>query len=618
MPINLFAAFSFGSHFLFTFAVEKNICPSIQSRKKSNHMAEQFAHGVCKHIVNEISSLAGFNGIKNSSSDVLVDVLRSFIVQMGESSAKFCALSGRSEVNFYDVAQALEKEGGMNMKHLYQYFQSLQTTSVASTSHATGTTTTTTPTGDVIPVIDTSRELDLSLFDFHIPPFPKPMASYLTTTALNEREHHMQSLFHASLKMAASEAAAANASTASGGGTSATSTSSSSSSSAASTTATTTAPSSTTVVDASSSSSSTTSTTTTTTPTTGVEPSSSTSATTGATDGGGGGGGGASGVDGSSAAMNGGGATTSLTTTVTGTSVGGVGGAADGKGAVGGVGIGGDQTNYDQFEQFLSENIYLPPLPPRHTFTFTPVYNKKQENSLTLQQVRTRHKRMVQASLTKIHEADLSTRTTSEASTSDLNLGALGASGGSASTSGVNQQQEAMSAILYNIVTDLGDESSPAVLPPSDESAAAAARERVVNPYLVIVKQRNAQLLGAKSSSSQSSSATAANRDLPLKKAHETQVFNVDSEDWGSSESQYAQALKQKEMERVSQESQDSAKKKKKRKGQPSDDGDVPSFSLKKQFVATDEQDIAELLPPPSKKARTETPGGASSDTSKR
>lgn len=50
---------------------------------------------------------------------------------------------------------------------------------------------------------------------------------------------------------------------------------------------------------------------------------------------------------------------------------------------------------------------YLPPYPPKHTYTFTPVYQQRVKDQMVLQKMKTQQKGQVETSLTRIHSAEL-------------------------------------------------------------------------------------------------------------------------------------------------------------------------------------------------------------------
>lgn len=50
---------------------------------------------------------------------------------------------------------------------------------------------------------------------------------------------------------------------------------------------------------------------------------------------------------------------------------------------------------------------FLPPLPPKHTFRFTPVMNKRTRDQYKIQLEKTRQRRQIEDSLTRLHEAEL-------------------------------------------------------------------------------------------------------------------------------------------------------------------------------------------------------------------
>jgi hypothetical protein len=169
---------------------------------------------------------------------------------------------------------------------------------------------------------------------------------------------------------------------------------------------------------------------------------------------------------------------------------------------------------------------------------------------------------MVQTSLTRIHTADLS-----------LNPENADSSAPEQSTS-----------LLYNMIPELTEE--PLQPKTEDEDRMKTLKTgKVVNPYLIIVKQRNAHI--------------PADR----RTARELDVFDVDSEELGISESQYDELKKQKQGT-----VEDSGKKRKsKRRRSERQDTDEVSYALRKPVVATDLHGIEQMLPP-SKRAKTSAP----------
>jgi histone H3/H4 len=422
-------------------------------------MADKFSHTICKTVVEEICALLGFHAIKNSSSDVLADVVRSFVTKIGDTSVKICQHSGRNEPNFYDVSLCLKREMNLEMRELYQFYQSLASSHGSGKSNASSRE---------------STELDLSVFDFDVPEFPKPAVSNLVTS-VNEREQNMQTLFSYSMKEKDSESNE-NSSTS------------------------------------------------------GVPPAlpngTGTSNTTGAQQ-----------------------------------------DAANPENAQKPSDDDRDGEHDLVPERILINYPFLPPLPPKHTFSFTPVYNRKADNSLTLQQVRTKQIRMVQTSLTRIH-------------TADLNLNP---------ENGDNAPEQS-TALLYNMIPDL-TERPPEAKNEEEDRIHTQKTGKVVNPYLVVVKQRNAQPVAERT-----------------RLARELGVNDVSSEEWGLSDTQYEQISQQRRNEQQAANAvvDDNNKKKKKRRRsdrQSGNENDV-SYILRKPIVTTGAQGIDQMMPP-AKKART-------------
>lgn len=431
-------------------------------------MAEKFSHAACKQIVEEICAMLGFNAIKNNSSDVLADIIRSFVIKVGESSVKLCQSAGRSEPNYFDVSKCLKREMNLSMRELFQFYESLST---ATSGKSTSATTTTRQQNE--------EELDLSIFDVNIPMFPKPVPSNLVTCT-NEREQNMQTLFNYALKDI--ERREAEKVTSSAGNSA--SSSSSSSNANANTTNTGT------------------------------------------------------GQDANSSDMS---STTKST--------------AD------------DEENEgDDYGKQINDFKFLPPLPPKHTYSFTPVYNRnKAENSLTLQQIRTKHRRMVQTSLTRIHTADLSLNPENAADSS---------------------APEQTSTILYNMIPELTEEP-PQPKTEDEDRVRTQKTGKIVNPYLVVAKQRNVTV------------------PLDKRTAREMTVADVISEEVGLAENQYEEISKQ----FSSPDGGHSSKKKKsKRKRQSTTENseDEVSYALRKPVIATELHGIEQMLPP-SKRAKTTT-----------
>jgi hypothetical protein len=50
---------------------------------------------------------------------------------------------------------------------------------------------------------------------------------------------------------------------------------------------------------------------------------------------------------------------------------------------------------------------FLPPFPPQHTFSFTPVLSDRPKDAYTIQQLKTKQRRQIESSLTRIHNAEL-------------------------------------------------------------------------------------------------------------------------------------------------------------------------------------------------------------------
>eukprot|EP01080_Neovahlkampfia_damariscottae_P005166 gene5166-8772_t len=53
---------------------------------------------------------------------------------------------------------------------------------------------------------------------------------------------------------------------------------------------------------------------------------------------------------------------------------------------------------------------FCPPLPPKYSYSFSPIFNETIKDQLTLQKMKTKQKRQIETSLTKIHGIELSKR----------------------------------------------------------------------------------------------------------------------------------------------------------------------------------------------------------------
>lgn len=50
---------------------------------------------------------------------------------------------------------------------------------------------------------------------------------------------------------------------------------------------------------------------------------------------------------------------------------------------------------------------FLPPFPPKHTYTYTPMFNERTKDQSSLQKMKTKQKRQLESSLTKLHMKEL-------------------------------------------------------------------------------------------------------------------------------------------------------------------------------------------------------------------
>jgi hypothetical protein len=94
-----------------------------------------------------------------------------------------------------------------------------------------------------------------------------------------------------------------------------------------------------------------------------------------------------------------------------------------------------------------------------------------------------------------------------------------------------------------------------------------------------------------------------------IRPAREMTIFDAATEEWRASENQYEQLAKKREEEKVINEELESSKSKKRSKKNKEDEK-TPSFSLKRPFIATDKEDIEDILPQ-NKKKKTPVSSGA-------
>ncbi|KAL0484299.1 TAF8 [Acrasis kona] len=119
-------------------------------------MTEQFTHELCKKVIADICGTLGFHAIKNSSAEVLADIFRSYVIQIGESCVQMSQHSGRTEQNANDVEYALKKDLNLDIKDLYQYYITL---------------------GGDDDAESILHPVNLSNFEFDVPSVPRPKAS---------------------------------------------------------------------------------------------------------------------------------------------------------------------------------------------------------------------------------------------------------------------------------------------------------------------------------------------------------------------------------------------------------------------------------------------------------
>lgn len=124
---------------------------------------------------------------------------------------------------------------------------------------------------------------------------------------------------------------------------------------------------------------------------------------------------------------------------------------------------------------------FLPPFPPKHTYSFTPLYNERLKDQFQLQKMKTKERRQIESSLTRIHSAEL-LKQSQQMQDKDLNAEA-------AVTASLfkNVDEE------WEQVQNMSDASVPLVAQPPNivTEQQRDKKKKVINPYLLVVKPAN-------------------------------------------------------------------------------------------------------------------------------
>lgn len=114
---------------------------------------------------------------------------------------------------------------------------------------------------------------------------------------------------------------------------------------------------------------------------------------------------------------------------------------------------------------------FLPPFPPQHTFSFTPILHDRTKDAYTLQQLKTKQRRQVESSLTRIHNSELMDK---------IPEGMLLEE----EWEFFHEQQQAQQANMSVV-----DHNAPDQIIKSKDSN--IDEELVVNPYLIVMRQKS-------------------------------------------------------------------------------------------------------------------------------
>ncbi|KAJ8751651.1 hypothetical protein K2173_025810 [Erythroxylum novogranatense] len=85
--------------------------PIHQNLHLSKRKSSEFPHAIAEIAVAQICESAGFQAFQQSALDTLSDVTLHYIHSLGKTAHFFANLSGRTEVNAFDVIQGLEELG---------------------------------------------------------------------------------------------------------------------------------------------------------------------------------------------------------------------------------------------------------------------------------------------------------------------------------------------------------------------------------------------------------------------------------------------------------------------------------------------------------------------------
>jgi len=90
------------------------------------HHQDHFPREVLQRVVADTCRFTGFHAIKSSASDVMVDLLQSFIQNIATSSKVYTTHCGRTESNVFDVERALKHHMDVDINDLLSFFYVLQ------------------------------------------------------------------------------------------------------------------------------------------------------------------------------------------------------------------------------------------------------------------------------------------------------------------------------------------------------------------------------------------------------------------------------------------------------------------------------------------------------------
>lgn len=90
--------------------------------RQSRRMSDAYARALARTASAQIAEASGFQGMKESVSDALAELMVRYLKELGSSSHAYAELAGRTQATFTDVVRALE-DTGLDLDLIHEYVE---------------------------------------------------------------------------------------------------------------------------------------------------------------------------------------------------------------------------------------------------------------------------------------------------------------------------------------------------------------------------------------------------------------------------------------------------------------------------------------------------------------